>query len=346
MTEGRCHDSHTPRAVKEIDFDTMPTGCRSRLALELVHDALGNPIAVPVVVARGLKKGPVFGVTAAVHGDELNGIQVIHRLIERLDLKKLRGTVLAVIVVNVPGYLAQERTFPDGTDLNHILPGKKDGSIAQVYGHRLVKRVLDHCDFLVDLHTASLGRTNSLYVRADMSNAVSARMAYLQRPQIILNDPPSDHTLRGVAALRGIPAITLEINNPRRFQSEPVKRALVGLRHVLAEVGMLAKRPVSPGEAAVLCESSEWIYTDHGGLLQVFPEVTDYVHEGEVIARLSNIFGDVVREYRAPFTGVVIGKSVNPVGQTGARILHLGVVDEAHRHRFIEKEPSDARPVH
>lgn len=328
------------RSANRLIVDELPRGRKSRLSIELVHDGLGRSIKVPVIVARGDKEGPVFGVTAAVHGNEINGIPVIHRLLERLDLKKLRGTVVAVVVVNVPGYLMHQRNFIDGTDLNHIMPGKPDGNVAEVYGHRLIERIVREFNYLVDLHTASFGRLNSLYVRADMTHPVTAQMAYLQRPQLILHDPPSDRTLRGAAMELDIPAITVEIRDPHRFQNESIKKSLIGLRSVLSEVGMLSKRTVALGPAPVLCEGSQWLYTDHGGLLEVFPDVTDTVNAGECVARLSNIFGDVIREYNAPCDGVVIGKSNNPVGQTGARILHHGSVAQAENSLYLPRKES------
>jgi predicted deacylase len=124
---------------------------------------------------------------------------------------------------------------------------------------------------------------------------------------------------------RGIPSITVEIRDPQRFQSDSVRRALAGVRAVLTMAGMRRGKPSQKtGPDPMLCEGSRWLYTDHGGLLRVFPENADIVEEGELVARLMNVFGDVVREYKAPYRGVVIGKSVNPVSQTGSRILHLG----------------------
>lgn len=242
-----------------------------------------------------------------------------------LDARTLRGTVVAVVVMNVPGYLNHERRFLGGWDLNHAFPGTDVGDAAAVYAKRLMDRLVVHFDSLVDLHTASFGRVNSLYVRADMTDAKAAEMAYLQRPQIILHSPPSDHTLRGAAAELGIPAVTLEIGNPQRFHRDYIRRSLVGLRAVMAHHGMSRRRAIAAGPPPVLCERSYWLYTDHGGLLEVFPDVTDLVQEGQEIAQLTNPFGDVITTYRAPEAGVVIGRSVNPVGQTGARILHLGV---------------------
>lgn len=319
---------HAPRLIDELDVEALPPGARTRLLVEVAHDATGQAVRVPVLVARGRRPGPVFGITAALHGNELNGIPVIHRLVEELNLSSLHGTVVGVTVANVPAYLIHDRRFPDGTDLNHIMPGRPDGNDPEVYAHRLVQRLVRHFDYLIDLHTASFGRVNSLYVRADMTHPVTARMAQLQRPEIILHNPPSDHTLRGTAMDLGIPAITVEVGDPQVFQPRHIRPTLAGIRRVLVDVGMTPRRPVQPGVAPVLCRRSYWLYTDHGGLLRVLPNITDQVEEGEVIARLRNAFGDVVQEYRAPEPGIVIGRSVNPAAQTGARILHLGVLAE------------------
>ncbi|MGM0578475.1 MAG: succinylglutamate desuccinylase/aspartoacylase family protein [Myxococcota bacterium] len=334
MSRASLQEFPRARLVDELTVDELPRGVVTRLMVELGHDGLGAAIRLPVLVARGERKGPVFGMTAAVHGNELNGIPVIHRMFDRVDVSALKGTLVGVPVVNVPGFRRYERAFNDGRDLNHLMPGVPDGNEAQVFAHRLLHRIVNRFDYLLDLHTASFGRVNSLYIRADMTHPTTARMAYLLRPQVILHDPPRDRTLRGAAMEMGVPAITIEIGNPQRFHGEYIKRALVGVRAILAEVGMLPKRRVAAGRQPVLCEGSRWLFTDHGGLLEVFPPVTEDVEEGRVIARLTNVFGDVTREYRAPYTGVIIGKSTNPVAQTGARIVHLGVKAAEEDPRF------------
>jgi uncharacterized protein len=317
-----------PRVVDRVVIDELAGPGIWRLLVELAHDALGAPVRVPVLVARGERDGPTFGLTAAVHGNELNGIRVIHHLFESLDVSVLGGTVVGVVAVNVPGVLNMQRELREGIDLNDIMPGRPEGDVAQVYAHRFIERIVRGFDYLIDLHTASFGRANALYVRAEMTNPNTAQMAYLQRPQIILHNPPSDGTLRGAADDLGIPAITVEIGSPHQFQPTYIKRALVGLRAVLSELDMLPHRPVKLGRAPVVCSRSQWLFTDHGGLLEVFPEVTDKVAAGDVVARLGNAFGDVVREYRAPNDGVIIGKSTNPACPTGARILHIGSIAE------------------
>lgn len=332
----------TPRHVDRLDLEEIPSGQPVRLFLEIVHDAMGRPLQVPVIVVRGAKPGPVFGLTAAVHGNELNGLPVIHRMVERLDPAKLRGTLVAAAPVNVPGFHRNIRRFVDQRDLNSVFPGRPDGHASHVYAFRLVDRLIRHFDYLVDLHTASFGRQNSLYVRADMREPMTARLAKLARPQIILHNPPSDQTLRGAAAELEIPAITVEIGDPQVLQPRYVKPVIRGIRSMLAEVEMLPRRAVVPGPPPTLCESSRWLYTDHGGLLTVMPEVTDFVGEGDLIARQRDVFGDLVRQYHAPFAGVVIGRSTNPVGQTGSRIVHIGnVVDSLSLPRGEEAETAE-----
>jgi len=275
----------------------------------------------------------VVGITGAVHGDEVNGIAVIRALFAKLDPNKLRGTILAIPVVNVPAFHQHQRRTPHGFDLNHHFPGAPDGNDSQVYATRLLSRFVGHVAGLIDLHTASRGRANCLYVRADMEREDTARMAYLQRPHIILHNPASDGTLRGAASELGVPAITVEVGNPSRFQPEYIRRSVVGVRAVLADWEMIRKRQVDLGPEPVICSESSWLYTDRGGLLEVLPKVTDRVDQGELIARLVDPFGNLVAEYRAPFSGVVIGRAVDPVAATGARILHLGrPVDDVTRY--------------
>lgn len=336
VSNGYENVKHVKR-VDELAIDSLPKGEFSRLFIEIVESGIGRPIQVPVVVARGKHDGPIFGITAALHGNELNGIPVIHKILQRLNLKTLRGTVVCVIAANIPGLMAEKREFTDGQDLNHIMPGKPYGKISQVYAYNLVDRVTQHFDYLVDLHTASEGRVNSLYVRADLSQETTAQMAFLLRPQIIVHNPPSDYTLRGTAAESGKPAITVEICDPQKFQKDPISRTIKGIRRILNHVGMIPSRQKSPTttKPPILCTKSYWLLAERGGMMQCIPKLAERVDEGELLATQINIFGDTIREYKAPEDGIVIGHCVNPLGQTGARIIHLGVLmDEKARLSF------------
>ncbi|KAF9108005.1 hypothetical protein BGX27_008516 [Mortierella sp. AM989] len=314
----------------DLDLECLPSGRLTRLWIVLAEDGLGSPIKVPVLIAKGVRPGPTVGLTAALHGNELNGIPLTHRLVlQEIQCQALHGIVVAVPVANVPGYLAQQRGFSDGTDLNRLMPGKKNGSTSQVYSYNLMTRIIRHFTHLIDLHTASKGRVNSLYVRANMQNPTTRHMARLQNPQIIVHNTSPDGSLRGAAMQEyNIPAITVEIGDPSRFQKRFVKSAILGVTNILGHLKMIEDDHEVQDYDPVVCAKSYWIFTKGGGVLNVLPDVNTWVRKGELIATLHNIFGEEEHRYFAPEDGIVVGKSVDPVCQSGCRILHLGVVSE------------------
>lgn len=316
-----------PPIITNLDLDELELGALHRRRLVINENATGNETMLPVIVVRGPEEGPVVGITAAVHGNELNGIRVIHRLLAVLKQSPLlRGTVVAVPIVNIPGYVREQREFADGADINRIMPGKADGNESSLYAHRVLDRLVRHFDYLFDLHTASFGRINSLYIRVDMTSEIPRTLARLIDPQIIVHSPGADGTLRDAAADMGIHAVTVEVGDPQRFQPGLVRSTRLGLQEVLEHLEMLPNIS-DTGEAPIIeCGRSYWIYTDRGGVLSVLPHVTDMVAKGDVIAHLHNVWGDLVREYRAPEDGVIVGKSTNPAARAGSRIVHLGIV--------------------
>lgn len=313
--------------INDLTIKAVKPGSIQRYWVQLATSGTGWPIAVPVMVAKGREDGPVLGLTAVVHGNELNGIPVIQRLFKEIDLDTLKGTVVGVLVANVPSLLIGQRKFNDGVDLNHIMPGKADGNNSAIYTFRLIDRIINRFDYLIDLHTASFGRINSYYIRADMEESKTKILAELQNADIIVHNPPHDGTLRGAADDMGIPSITLEVGDPHRFQKGMIRSGLAGIHNCLVHLGMVPGEIDQPESKTVLCKRSYWIFTQGGGLLTVSKGLLDRVDKGESIGFLQNVFGDVVKTYHAPESGIVIGKSVNPVAQSGSRILHLGIID-------------------
>jgi len=312
--------------IDRFDIEQTEKGSIEYYWLKIVSDGFGNPISIPLIVARGVQDGPTLGLTAAVHGNELNGIPVIQRLFTEIDVNELRGNIVGVPVVNVPSFMRKKRRFNDGNDLNHIMPGKINGNVSEIYAHRFIDRLVTQFDFLLDLHTASFGRINSYYVRADMEQAATKQLALLQNAEIIVHNPPSDGTLRGAADELGIPAITLEVGNPSIFQKRLIKSGIVGIHNVLCHLNMVDDEIEHIEKETIICQSSYWLYTDRGGLLQVQSNLLDMTDEGQTIAQIRDIFGLKLKDYTAPEKGIVIGKSVSPVNQTGGRILHLGII--------------------
>jgi hypothetical protein len=315
------------KSINRFRIDDTPKGTISYYWLEVITDTLSNPVHIPVIVARGINDGPVLGLTAAVHGNELNGIPVIHRLFNEINPEELSGTIVGIPVVNIPSYGRKKRRFNDGVDLNHIMPGKENGNVSQVYAYRVFHRIIIEFDYLLDLHTASAGRINSYYVRADMSQPEVRELAMLQNADIIVNNPPSDGTLRGAAEEAGIHAITLEVGNPNTFQRRMIRSGVEGIHNVLCHLQMIDDEIILPEKETILCQSSYWIYTDEGGLLTIHSDLLDRLKKGTQIATLKNIFGIKIKSYLSPENGIVIGKSISPVNQSGGRILHLGIID-------------------
>lgn len=314
------------KKINEFKIEETPKGEIVHYWLKLTTNALGESIRLPVMVARGHIDGPILGLTAAVHGNELNGISVIQKLFNDLDPKQMKGTIVGVPVVNLGAFFQGQREFNDGVDLNRIMPGKKNGNTSEVFAYRFINLLVKKFDYLLDLHTASFGRVNSFYIRSDMNNKIPQELAYLQDAEIIVHSEASDGTLRGAAEALGIPAITIEVGNPNRFQKKLIRSGLVGVHNVLSHLKITDDEVEESSKVTITCKKSYWIYTNTGGLLTVYVDLVEKVKKGQHIATIKDIFGNVIEDYFAPEDGVIVGKSVNPVNQTGGRVVHLGII--------------------
>ncbi|MCT4642962.1 MAG: M14 family metallopeptidase [Bacteriovoracaceae bacterium] len=318
-------NSQVIKVKQELKIATLKRGDIYRFQLELSDNSLGVPWKIPLVVIRGIKKGPVVGITAAIHGDELNGISTIFKLIDYLDPKELKGTLILVPIGNVPGYLMNQRFFSDNVDLNRIMPGKVGGNSSSLYAHLFTSKIISKFDYLLDLHTASHGRVNSLYIRADLESEQTRTLAYLQNPQIIVQKYDESGTLRAWANEKNIPAITIEIGNPNAFQHNLIDETLDGIVNTLRHLKMLSGQVKDMVTDAYICDHSYWIYSKNGGIVDVNVKLADKVKKGQCIAKVFNVFGQIKEEVLADRDGIVIGKNVNPNCEAGTRIVHLGV---------------------
>lgn len=317
--------------VENLSVQALEAGKIHHVWLSLGKDHLSNDIKVPVLVAKGREAGPVLGITAGIHGNELNGIAIIHELFDRLDAAKLKGTVVAVSGLNPLAIANNQREFIDGTDLNRIFPGKENGNRSEQMAYRIGEKIIPVFDYHVDLHTASFGRINALYGRGDMQNDTLAGMLKALAPDIIVSNKgkasfgsASGLTMRAFAIASGIPSITIEYGNPQVYQKEMVDRGFAGLQNLMAYLGFLKGTVQAPKEIKV-CTKSYWLYTDKGGYLDVVVDLKQELKQNDVIAILKDSFGAVLATYTAPEDGIVVGKSTNPVSSSGSRILHLGI---------------------
>jgi len=322
-----------PIVADALRVDDFPKGEVRTAWINMVRSPLGEWIRVPVLVARGVEDGPTLGLTAAVHGNELNGVPCIHKIINTINVRKLKGTVIGVPCVNIAGYLRMQRGWSDGVDLNRHFPGKERGLSSEVFCHAVMQRIVKgNFNYLIDLHTASFGRINSYYVRADLNDPDVNALASLLKPQIILHDAGHGGTLRGAATKLGIKAITVEIGNPQLLQNQFIQWTSAGILNVLDHFNMysrtLEEKEDDAPTSAVVCKHGYWTYTTNGGILEVYPGVNTLIKKGDLVARMRNIFGNFVEEYFSEEDGIVIGRSSNPVASTGDRILHVGILHD------------------
>lgn len=320
--------------IDEIQLDQIEPNQVKKYWLKMTEDGLSKPVYIPVFIAKGKSEKPVLGLTAAIHGNELNGIRVIQRVFEELNIDSLHGTLIGIPGLNGISLPLHQRKFIDEEDLNRIFPGKERGNRSQQYVWHINNKILTKIDYLVDMHTASFGRENTLYVRADLNDDKIRKMAMLQDADIVLDNRGipsateqngSTRTMRAEAMLKGIPSITIEYENPQVFQPQIIERGKVGIENIMSWLEMIPNKEL-PVKKPIVCKKSYWIYVDQGGYLEVTVELNQIVQKNEQIATLRNPFGDVIKKYYAPEKGVVIGKSTNPINMSGGRIIHLGIL--------------------
>ncbi|ELZ24970.1 succinylglutamate desuccinylase/aspartoacylase [Halosimplex carlsbadense 2-9-1] len=313
------------------DGGRVDPGERANVRYTVSETYLGDPVRIPVTIVVGEEPGPTAFLSAAAHGDELNGVEVVREVAHEWDLSDLRGTLICLPVLNVPGFIAQERYLPVyDRDLNRSFPGKAGSTSAKRMARRIFDNFVEPCDVGLDLHTSTRGRTNMLHARADMADPSVARVAKAFASNVIIDGQGPDGTLRREASERGTATITIEMGEAHRFQREFIDRALVGVESVLAEFGLLPTERVRwPGWRTIVEGSSDktWLRADAGGLVDMHAARGGVVREGETICTIANPFKTERAHVEAPFTGLLVGILENPVVYPGNPLCHLVKLD-------------------
>jgi hypothetical protein len=309
---------------------------------------LGDPVRIPVTIVCGEAAGPTVFLSAAAHGDELNGIEVVRTVAFDWDLSDLKGTLVCLPVMNVPAFLAQQRYLPIyDRDLNRSFPGREDSTSAKRMAHRIYRNFIAPCDLGLDFHTSTRGRTNMLHVRADMADPAVARVALSFGASVIIDGTGSEGMLRYEASRDGVPTITVEMGEAHRFQRPLIDEALAGVESVFAEYGLRETSTVRwPGWRTVITDDDEktWIRADVGGIVDMHFERGAFVEAGERIATITNPFKDDNVVVEAPFTGLLVGVLENPVVYPGNPLCHLVELDDTTQ-RILRREFTSPRPV-
>jgi len=318
-------------------------GESENLRYRISQTYLGDPIRVPVTIINGELPGPTVFLTAATHGDELNGIEVVRTVAHEWDLSNLHGTLVCLPVLNVPGFLAQQRYLPIyDRDLNRSFPGNDESTSAKRMAHRIYSNFIEPCDLGLDFHTSTRGRTNMLHVRGDMRDESVERLAKAFATNVIIDSKGPSGTLRGEATRDGIPTITIEMGEAHRFQRSLIDKALDGVVSVLAEFGLFPDDPVDwPGWRTVIDSDDEktWLRADTGGMVDMHHDRGSLVQADDRICTITNPFKAESDVVEAPFTGLLVGVLENPLVYPGNPLCHLVKLDASTR-RAVEREQS------
>ena len=298
-------------------------GAARDLQLPITRLITGADVGLPVRILHGREDGPVVWVNAATHGDEVVGVEVIRRLLTSLSPKEMRGTLIAVPVLNVLGVMTGERYLPDRRDLNRSFPGSARGSLASRIAHLMMTEVVAKCEVGIDLHTGSDRRTNLPQVRADLDDPRTRELAAAFGAPVMLHARIRDGSLRHAARERGATVLLYEGGEAWRFDEWAITAAVDGVRRVLAALGMVD--PVEPAtEPSVECRQSGWVRARHTGFLHLDVELGQRVTDGERLGSMSDSFGRTLRLVRADRTGIVIGRTEAPVVNGGDTVVHIG----------------------
>jgi hypothetical protein len=260
---------------------------------------------------------------AALHGDEINGVDIVRRLIFDLNHENLSGTLIAVPVVNIPGFLTQSRYLPYHRDLNRFFPGARKGNNAERFAARVFNEIVLKCDFGIDLHTAADGRLNLPHVRGDMTHPRVRKLARAFGSTILVDQKGFRGTLRREATDAGVPTILFEAGETSKFSRKISEIGLRGVLNLLTEMKMWPAERKRKPPFQVIVKSSDWIRTDKGGILDLSVRPGDLVYKDDLVGSILNPFGRTVTQVRAPSTGIVIGVTTAPLSIPGTGIAHV-----------------------
>ena len=312
-----------------IGGQRIEAGTTHQIELPVIKLYTDTHITMPVHVIRGKKNGPTLFVSAAVHGDELNGIEIIRRLIKSKHLRISSGTLILVPIVNVYGVLNQSRYMPDRRDLNRSFPGSPKGSLAGRVAANFLSEIVQHCDYGIDLHTGAIHRSNLPQIRANLSDPETRNLAEAFGVPVLLNATLRDGSLRQAAVESGTKILLYEAGQALRFDELSITAGVRGILSVLSHIGMIKKRPVKNRIKPFIANTSAWCRANESGIVNNLKNLGDCVQKGDSLANIGSPLGDIIDTVCAPRAGIIIGKQNIPLAQEGDAMFHIAFFSES-----------------
>ena len=282
----------------------------------------GTVIEIPVYVFRSVHDGPVVLLMAGMHGDEVNGIEIVRRMLARKMLYPLKGTIIAVPVLNIYGFLNFSREVPDGKDVNRSFPGSREGSLASRVAHRFMKEVMPYVDYGLDFHTGGSSRANYPQIRCMLSDYRNEELAKAFAAPFIMNAPYRQGSLRKEAGKQGKSILVYETGESLRFDEKGIKIGIEGTCRVLHHLGMMATNP-EPEQASVVCLKDTWVRAKNAGLWRTSIHIGDYVKKNQYLGSITDPYGEMEVKINATAGGYIIGLNNMPVVNQGDALIHI-----------------------
>ncbi len=310
-------------AAMSIGGREIAAGTEVSIQLPLPEFYTNTPASMTLHVIRGKTDGPCMMVTSCIHGDEINGIEIIRRLLGHKSLKRMKGSLILVPVVNIFGFVSRSRYLPDRRDLNRSFPGSPKGSMAGRLAHIIMSELFPYCTHIIDLHTGAIDRENLPQIRATLNGNDDLRsLANAFNAPVILDSPLRPGTFREAAHKRGIPTLVYEAGEALRFDEISIRAGVAGILNVLGHLGMIRKR-ARKEHSSLLAKSSSWVRAPQSGIARSLTALGEHVDVGDELAYISGPLGEIEEVVKSPACGIVIGRTRLPLVHEGEAIFHI-----------------------
>jgi len=321
--------SQTPIEIAGV---TIRPGSRESIDIPLPSFYTHSSVNMPVHVVRGRKPGPVLLVCATIHGDEITGVEIIRRLLTHKFINRIRGTLIAIPVVNVYGFVSKSRYLPDRRDLNRSFPGSETGSMAARLAHVVMTEILPHCTHIVDLHSGAVNRENLPQIRAKLKNEPELEaLAHAFGVPVILDMNLVEGSLREAAYERGIPVLVYEAGEALRFNEVAIRAGVQGVLNVLAALGMRLRKREPRKSPAMIANASRWVRAPQSGILRSVVAIGARVAVGDTLAYINDPLGEHSSQIISDLEGIVIGRSNLPLVFAGEAVFNIAVYASIER---------------
>jgi predicted deacylase len=315
-----------------IDGNSIALGERKKISLQIAKLYDFTEVSIPLEVIRGKKDGPTLFVSGCIHGDEINSVEIIKRLINHKSIKDINGTLIAIPVVNVFGFNDKSRYLPDRRDLNRCFPGSQTGSLASRIAYKFMNEIVSKCDYGIDLHTGAVHRSNLPQIRACLDDKITKDLANMFNVPVLIDADIRDGSLRQSARDLNIPMLVFEGGEALRFDNKIATSALQGILSLMSKVGVINNnyQPIKKRETFI-SKSSYWIRAPHSGTISLKKKLGSFVKKDQVIGIISDPFGKHQFKVAAESEGILIGLVRLPLVNNGDAVAHIATFKDAQK---------------